>query len=422
MSTKRKIEVVDLVSDDEQENRPPDSEIELSDDLDDDETEERTKSNTSQLRFPVPSMLELMVLLTWICLTTCSYKNSLFGQIFLSAAVLSQFCASASLTFCPGLFEAIQAAKPPGVAFFMGLSADFKRIWAVYVLVLTKFGCIPLIYVGSATDAKKGAVTRMNQYDRLDWNAIPRYVAEAIRRGYKISHKGILVSAPIPSAANVPRFRLLFLAMEAAFSFVFWAMQSRKPDHTMRSCCPWSLSDFEYAGLCSHNALSEGVIATTFDLSPAQLEAIAADVKANSRLWEKRYRETAQFKQWYRDYHRKYISTEHGKEVRRKGQAKYRKERPGKKRANMKRSQLKIKTTQKYVCGLCAVACKGPWEVTRHNGSSRHLNKVAKQTAGRLIHRCTTCSFATETQQQFDKHLKSDFHRNSVTAVAGSST
>lgn len=51
--------------------------------------------------------------------------------------------------------------------------------------------------------------------------------------------------------------RLLFLAMEAAFSFVFWTMHSRKPTHSMLTACPWPLSAFTYRGLCDHSPTHE---------------------------------------------------------------------------------------------------------------------------------------------------------------------
>ena len=141
---------------------------------------------------------------------------------------------------CPGLFEAIQAVHPPGVSFFRRLPSDGSGRWAVYALVLDKPGALPLIYIGSGTEMKRGIPSRWLKYNKPKANspAVPHYVRRAVDDGYKIPHKGLLVWCSIPSAANAPRFRLLFVAIEATLSFLFWAMKSKVEDYGMSICCP----------------------------------------------------------------------------------------------------------------------------------------------------------------------------------------
>ena len=138
-----------------------------------------------------------------------------------SKAVLAELCSASPLSFCPGLFDAIQAAHPPAVSFFQNLPTNFKGHRAIYALVLKKPDAVPLIYIGSGTQAGVGVLPRLNQYDYVRNTTTPKNVLAAVRDDYKIVHKGLLVWSPIPSAADVPKLRLLFLAMEAAFCHLF---------------------------------------------------------------------------------------------------------------------------------------------------------------------------------------------------------
>ena len=76
--------------------------------------------------------------------------------------------------------------------------------------------------------------------------------------------------------------------MEAALSFLFWAMSSRKELHSCREFCPWSRDLLEWHGLCSHNPLVEGVPGD-FDLSREQLEEMAAVIKEKNSVYRVGY-------------------------------------------------------------------------------------------------------------------------------------
>ena len=118
---------------------------------------------------------------------------------------------------------------------------------------------------------------------------LPRLVKSALDNGYTTVHKGLLLWSPIPSAGDIPKLRLLYIAIEAALSFCFWAMQSKTKDYSMSSCCPWPRGYFSYSGLCSHCALAE-YIAREFDLSSEQLEAIAAPDRVRAYQRERNHR------------------------------------------------------------------------------------------------------------------------------------
>ena len=56
-----------------------------------------------------------------------------------------------------------------------------------------------------------------------------------------------------PSAVDVPVLRALFVALEAIFAFVFWAIKAKREyGHGLAHICPWDRGTLEYDGLCSH--------------------------------------------------------------------------------------------------------------------------------------------------------------------------
>lgn len=195
----------------------------------------------------------------WACLQVPVNRNGLFTQLLMEQRLVSDICEEASWSFCPGLLEAMQASAPPPSAFFWSLPSDGMRKWGIYAVVRRKSGKTPLVYIGSATNTALGVHSRWLQYHRRSLNWVPFFVRRAMKQGYRITHKGLIVSSPIPASKDVPLRRLIFLAIEAAFSFLFWAMVSQDRTYGMRSCCPWPKELFSYHGLCSHNALAEKV-------------------------------------------------------------------------------------------------------------------------------------------------------------------
>lgn len=335
------------------------------------------------MAFTATTILELLVFITWACLSIRGYRNGIFRQLVPSQAILSEMCSAASLTFAPGLFDAVQAASPPAVSFFLSLPSDSSRRWAVYALVLEKPDALSLIYIGSGTDARDGLRSRWRHYEKPDFDMLPEHVLAALKDGYSIVHKGTLVWSPLPSAANVPIFRVLFIAMEAAFTFLFWAVKSRKPDHFMISCCPWPLASFSYGGLCSHSPLQDSVQGR-FDLSAEQLEAIAAANK------EKNAAKLSQ----------------------------YRQDHPDLIKATKNRSFAKVKASKKFYCTLCGVSCAKPWELKRHNSSERHRLRVEKAAEGiENKYRCVPCDYSTSSASAFCTHKKSQRHLRNVAAA-----
>ena len=237
-------------------------------------------------------------------------------------------------------------------------------------------------------------------------SAIPKYMDQALKEGYTITHKGLLAWCPLPAAVDVARFRLLFVAMEAAFSFHFWAMRSRAKDYGIGDCCPWSRDDFTYHGLCSHNALLEAVHGN-FDLTPEQIEVLAVVAKEKKRLHNasqyKRIRE---------------LDLEGYRARGRRSAATYRQNLADKKRVNEERFRAKAKDEKRFHCDTCGVFCISSSQLERHNRSRRHKLAVERAANGRLRFHCKVCDAHFTHQCHLDRHNKGKRHLQRVAEAA----
>jgi hypothetical protein len=299
------------------------------------------------MAFQAATLLQLVMLITWTCLsdTPFNQKNTLFARFFTSQAVLEEVASTASLVFAPGLFEVLQAATPPTIQFFKGLPTDTSSRWGIYVMVLEKCSCRSRIYIGSGTNYKGGVRSRLKQYD--DGFLLPNFVEKALDEGYKIVHKGLLCWIPQPTAAKQPVNRLLFVALEAAFSYMFWTMKAVTKDYGMGHICLWDRFTLEYDGLCSHCCLNEGIY-SDFDLSTEQLEAQAIE-KEQKRLELKAENAT--------NYHCKQMETNYDEYI---GQskarvAKSRANNPGRDRTHQANRVTKAQATKEFHCELCNI-------------------------------------------------------------------
>jgi hypothetical protein len=218
-------------------------------------------------------VLDYIVWLIWSCLTLTptKLKNPAFAMALSTLDVLEQLLSDSLLIFAPVLLDVVQASTPPSMSYFKNLPTDVRKCWAVYLLVLEKPGCRPKIYVGSGTNRVGGAAKRFQDYDNQ--TTLPIYIRRALKDSYTIVHKGLLCWSPLPAPSKRFPVRALFLAIEATFSIVLWAMVSRTNDYGMPPLCPWSLETMEYDGCCSHSALVEHIINEAENLTPQQIAA-----------------------------------------------------------------------------------------------------------------------------------------------------
>ena len=205
--------------------------------------------NTTNMDFPVaPTILSFVLMKTWQCLkdTPNSQKNAYFIKYIPSQAALQEIASTTSITFAPGLFEILQAATPPTIENFKSFLTENLLCWAIYILILEKPGCTPRLYVGSGTDVNRGVKNRFAEYDTL--RNLPSHVEKAIDEGYEIAHKILLCWTPFPPASMVPKLRLLFVALEATFSYMLWAMKTLSKDYGVAHMCLWDRTHLEYHG------------------------------------------------------------------------------------------------------------------------------------------------------------------------------
>jgi transposase-like protein len=78
----------------------------------------------------------------------------------------------------------------------------------------------------------------------------------------------------------------LFVSLEATFTYIFWAFKNKSKEYGASfSLCPWQPNDLEYDGLCSHNALGEGIVG---DYDATEEEPEAQAVLRKAQLAEKK--------------------------------------------------------------------------------------------------------------------------------------
>ena len=242
------------------------------------------------------TIFQLVLLLLWTGLSTAPghQKLYMFNKILSSHSIVEELLSSASITFAPGLFEILQASTPPTVSYFKSLPTEDKKRWAVYLLVLENrvTRSRPRIYIGSGTEARNGVSSRLGNYD--SGVMVPRHVAKALEDGYTIVRKGLLCwTSSMPAAAMVPILRVLFIALEAVFTFAFWALRSKTEyGYGLAHICKWPRDELEYDGLCSHNPLVE-IPAGDHSLSAEELEAQAVEALERRADSVRRCREKA---------------------------------------------------------------------------------------------------------------------------------
>lgn len=360
------------------------------------------------------ALTQLVLSTTWTCLadTPFTKKNPLFARFFTSQAALEEVASTASITFFPTLLEVLQSSTPPTIQVFKSLPQPTGRysLWGVYILVLEKPGCQSRIYIGSGTSSGEGVRDRFTHYDA--GTALPRLVGYALNEGYTIVHKALLCWIPIPTAATQPIKRLLFVALEAVFAYIFWAMRPHNADFGMGHISPWDRSAVEYDGLCSHCSLNEGIVGD-FDLSAEELEAQAIQRKEMRATKQAAINANYHYKQMATNRD-EYLDTNAAR--RRDHQA----QNVEKYRERERAHNAKHKANQTYYCQLCKVACHKKSDLDVHNKTRKHLRKAADLADPGKHHRCIPCAYATDKLSTFKDHLKSQRHQK-MAALSSSS-
>ena len=337
--------------------------------------------------------------------------------------MVEEHLESAQLELAPGLQEVLESPVPPTLSFFKKLPVDFKKKWGVYLLVLEKKGSKTQIYIGSGTSTYHGVYNRMGDYDRD--KAVPRRVTEALKKGYVMTHKGLLCWSPIPPADVVPSRRVVFVALEATLTFVFWALHGNSDRYeAVAHIRLWDLDTLDYGGLCSHSALSE--------LPPGNHEAHAEQLKAEAleiaRLRRPRLNENVR-------RCRENAKKRDPEKVKADDNRRYRRaidKNPARVKENCKRSIAKNVKERKFYCDVCRHASTTKSALTKHLTGPKHAANEAAARSGKIDvskeekrayererskrlleekrYYCHVCHVAAISKSKFTKHLTGPNH------------
>lgn len=339
----------------------------------------------------------------WLCwglltLTSKSLKNPTHDILFPNEDAMKVLLVR--ITFAPGLLDVLRSATPPTIAFFKALPSNARGLWGVYLILLEKSGCRPRIYIGSGTGSQGGLLYRWRDYN--DPLRVPLYVKKALDEGYRITHKGALCWTPIPSSAKRFPLRALFLILETVFSLALWAMVSRTKTYYMPKLLSWPIETLEYDGCCTHSAIHEVIAGETEGLSPEQIAVKEGQADIRRREQDKRAREKYYAKRNAEDFE-------------------YWRQR---KNASIKKSDAKLRASQKYRCSPCNLNLKSQFALNRHKLRASHIQKTtghrvykapAEKRRGDEVraaktHYCRLCNTALQSASALAKHYTTKGH------------
>lgn len=354
------------------------------------------------------TILQLVMLAVWTCLSDTPYysKNTLFARFLTSLEVTTEIARESSIDFAPGLFDVLQSITAPSIQFFKGLPAPRLHEWGVYAVVLEKLGCRPKLYIGSGT-SHGGVKTRLGQYHYENQSMVPNGVRDAMIDGYSITHQGLLcrVPMPMPTPSSVPLTRLLFIALEATFAYLFWAMKPHREHYGMAHICPWDRLDYD--GICSHCSLKEKVVGD-FNLTAEELEAHAAERAQRRRELHSIGNSNWHYQQMIDNYD-EYI-TNSSERV-----ARSRANNPGRDAVHQARRIEEALRDKTYHCERCNISFGTKQRLANHEKTPKHRRKLDQANSPFV---CIPCDIAISNQSNLTRHNKTERHRKAVAAFA----
>ena len=297
-----------------------------------------------------------------------------------SAATAAAYAAT-PLQFASGVLETLQSEQPPSPDFFLTTPWPESKVWGVYAMLMVKDGCEPGLCIGSGTDSMSGARKRMQQYYDKTNSTLPIAVRRLFKQGYDVAHIGLLCWCPIPPPTVRPRARLRFVALEGAFTNMFYSAIATCMDGIWVHLTPWSRDDVLWKPLNSHSPFNEGV--DKLDLTAAEL----VELEAARRLRAKEHSKKAYAKNSQRM--REQYDLERAQDIvafrlKKKIQAiSWVARNKDKAALHCHRSKKKAVDTQRFSCATCGKAFADSSKLARHNKTDRHKAKVAGQSPSR---------------------------------------
>ncbi|KAK1827069.1 hypothetical protein QBC39DRAFT_375954 [Podospora conica] len=303
-------------------------------------------------------------------------------HIFLpSQDIVNDFVSELDITFHPDLFGILNSDTPPPVSWFKAFSMVLPPtgVWGVYFLLFEKDDDSdkPILYIGSGTGtgSSAGVRNRLNQHITSSKHAVPTRIAQAYRDGYKLVNLGLLATCAMPSAG------LECTAIEAVFTWLFWALDRYDKSFGFPERIIWTSSILPWRGACSHNSLRE--TKGELFLTDEQLEKGRKYVEARNK-----------------QRHAEWVKAN-----------------PERWKASQLATKERAFALKKHYCDICDLAVHTPAELTRHLLSKRHADVKARGKTGGWP-ACKICggpSFANESS--FKSHQKGEKHRKNLAAA-----
>ena len=132
----------------------------------------------------------------------------------------------------------------------------FRLILRIFRTSMTRAITFRMVQVSSTLFSTKWTLWMKNSDRRV---LSPQHLRKALKDGFTIVHKALLLSCPTPTAANIPTLRTTLIAVEAALTCIFGAFYNRSKTYDFVDLCPWRQDLFEWNGFCSHSPLIEYV-------------------------------------------------------------------------------------------------------------------------------------------------------------------
>lgn len=306
------------------------------------------------------------------------YLNPQFKAVLASdsAATAAAFAAT-RMQFANGVLDTVQAEQPPSPNVFLTTPSAKSKVWGVYAMLMVKDGCEPGLCIGSGTDSTSGARSRMHQYHDKTNRTLPIAVRRLFKHGYDVAHIGLLCWCPIPPPAVRPRARLRLLALEGAFTNLFYSAIATIMDGVWFDLVPWSRDEILWRPLNSHSPFTEGV--DQLDLNASELvELDAARVLRAKQHSRKNYAKNAQRMREQYDLERAQDVVAF--RLKKRKQAISWVARNKEKMASHSRcSKKKAVETKRFPCVICNKTFADSAKLKRHEATDRHEAKKSGQ-------------------------------------------
>ena len=283
--------------------------------------------------------------------------------------IFYQYFDELHLVFDASMQATLSSDTPPHIDFFLSLPAPKQGTWAVYVVVFVDSDGVHHLYIGSGTNATAGVTSRTRDYANKTRVRLPRFVRLAFDRGYELLHIGMLCWTQLPQPTQVPRARLLFLCLEAAFTCIFYTAFCTIMEPLWSHLMPWTRDSVSWGPLNSHLPLSESV-GESLNLTSQQLQAIEDLRKERTRKLMVQVSKAAYDREREKDL-------EGFLARKRTEKAAWAAKNPEKVAVSHAKTVAKIKTDGRYRCNDCSQSMASSNALARHLASDSHAQQVA---------------------------------------------